>query len=122
MLYLWMLKNATQSFRWNEIKRTDKDAALSNLSKYNTWKIKNLYKYIKFKISGLTWNEKFELSDVSCSVSDIQDFFLSITSKNMKLIGSTKIKITKDENGENIPHLEITEVVIVHFNISNNDY
>ena len=40
----------------------------------------------------------------------------------MKLIRSTKIKITKDENGENVPHLEITEVVIVHFNISNNDY
>ena len=28
----------------------------------------------------------------------------------MKLLGSTKIKITKDENGENVPHLEITEV------------
>ena len=68
------------------------------------------------------WNEKFELPDVSCSASDIQDFFLSITSKKMKLIRSTKIKITKDENGEYVPHLEITEVVIVHFNISNNDY
>ena len=28
----------------------------------------------------------------------------------MKLLGSTKNKITKDENGENVPHLEITEV------------
>ena len=31
----------------------------------------------------------------------------------MKLIGSTKNKITKDKNGENIPHLGITEVVLV---------
>ena len=29
----------------------------------------------------------------------------------MKLLGSTKNKITKGENGENILHLEITEVV-----------
>ena len=40
----------------------------------------------------------------------------------MKLLGSTKNKIIKDKNGENVPHLEITEVVLVHCNIVNNDY
>ena len=40
----------------------------------------------------------------------------------MKLLGSTKNKITKDKNGENVPHLEITEVVLVHCNIVDNDY
>ena len=40
----------------------------------------------------------------------------------MKLLGSTKDKINKDKNGENVPHLEITEVVLVHCNIVNNDY
>ena len=40
----------------------------------------------------------------------------------MKLLGSTENKITKDKNGENVPHLEITEVVLVHCNIVNNDY
>ena len=40
----------------------------------------------------------------------------------MKLLRSTKNKITKDKNGENVPHLEITEVVLVHCNIVNNDY
>ena len=40
----------------------------------------------------------------------------------MKIHGSTKIKITKDKNGENMPHLEITEVVLIHCNIVNNDY
>ena len=40
----------------------------------------------------------------------------------MKLLGTTKNKITKDENGEKIPHLEITEVVLIHCNIVNNDY
>ena len=40
----------------------------------------------------------------------------------MKLLKSTKSKITKDENGENVPHLEITQVVIVHCNIVTNDH
>ena len=40
----------------------------------------------------------------------------------MKLLGRTKNKITKDKNGENVPHLEITEVVLVHCNIVSKDY
>ena len=32
------------------------------------------------------------------------------------------MKIRTNENGENVIHLEITEVVLVHFNIANNDY
>ena len=45
-----------------------------------------------------------------------------LTKETMKLLGSTKNKITKDKNGENVPHLEITEVVLVHCNMVNNDY
>ena len=40
----------------------------------------------------------------------------------MNLFGSSKSKITKDKNGENVPHLEITEVVLVHCDIDNNNY
>ena len=40
----------------------------------------------------------------------------------MKLLGSTKNKITKDKNGENVPDLEITEVILIRCNIVNNDY
>ena len=42
--------------------------------------------------------------------------------ETMKLLGITKNKINKEKNGENIPHLEITEVVLIHCNIVNNDY
>ena len=34
--------------------------------------------------------------------------------ETMKLLGSTKNKIIKDKNGENVPHVEIMEVVLVH--------
>ena len=44
-----------------------------------------------------------------------------LTPETMKLLGSTENKITKDKYGENIPHLEITEVVLIHCNIVNND-
>ena len=40
----------------------------------------------------------------------------------MKLLRSTKSKITKDKSGDNVPHLETTEVVLVQCNIANNDY
>ena len=40
----------------------------------------------------------------------------------MKLLGITKSKIDKDENGEIVPHLEIIEVILVHCNIVNNNY
>ena len=40
----------------------------------------------------------------------------------MKLLGNTESKITEDKNSENVPHLEITEVVLAHCNIVNNDY
>ena len=45
-----------------------------------------------------------------------------LTSKTMKLLGSTKNEIIIDEKGENVPHLEITEVILLHCNIVNNDY
>ena len=103
-----------------------------------------------------TWNEESELSDESCSVSDIQDYFEYIIKKyetvtdnpskriyvnkiknkitfkiktgydlellspeTMELLGSTKSKII---NGENVPHLKTTEVLLRHCNIIKNDY
>ena len=45
-----------------------------------------------------------------------------LTPETVKLIGSTRSKINKDKNGENVPHLEIIELVLIHFNIVNNDY
>ena len=40
----------------------------------------------------------------------------------MKLLGSTESKITKDKNGENVPHLEIVEIVVIQCNVVNNNY
>ena len=45
-----------------------------------------------------------------------------LTPETMKLLRSTKNKIKKDKNGENVPKIEIAEVALVHCNIVNNDY
>ena len=45
-----------------------------------------------------------------------------LTLETMKLIGNTESKIFKDKNGENVPHLEVVESVLVHCNFVNNDY
>ena len=40
----------------------------------------------------------------------------------MKLLGSTESKLNKNECGEILTHLEIKELLLVHFNIANNGY
>ena len=45
-----------------------------------------------------------------------------LTPETMKLLRSTKRKIIKNENSENVPYLEITEVVLIHCNVVNNSY
>ena len=52
---------------------------------------------------------------------EIKNFEL-LTPETMKLLGSAYSKITKEKNGENASHLEITEVLLIHCNIFNNDY
>ena len=65
------------------LKRSDKYAALSNLSIYYTCEnIKKSYKNNKFEISALIWKEEFELPDGSNSISNIQGF--QYISKNME--------------------------------------
>ena len=45
-----------------------------------------------------------------------------LTPETMKLLGNTESKITENKNGENVPHLEVVELVLVHCNLVNNDY
>ena len=45
-----------------------------------------------------------------------------LTPETMKLIGSNESKLNKDKNGENVSYLGITEVVLIHSNIVNNNY
>ena len=136
------------------LKRSDKYAALSNLSIYYTWKnikshiklihlkyqrlhgIKNLnylMGYILYQIFNITLNislkhgEKTDNPSIRIYVNKVENaitfkintghYLDLLMPESTKLLKSTKSKITKDKNGENVPHLEITEVVLVYSNI-----
>ena len=45
-----------------------------------------------------------------------------LTPETMKLLGSTETKITGAKNGENVSHLEVVELVLIHCNIVDNSY
>ena len=72
------------------------------------------------KPSVLIYVNKIE-NRVTFKIKDGYSLELS-TLETLKLLGSTKSKITKNKNSENVPHLEITEVVLLRCNIVNNDY
>ena len=79
-------------------------------------------------------NEKVDNPSIRIYVNKIENritfkikkgYYLErLTPETMKLLGSTESTITKDTNSENVPHLEISisELVLVHCNIVNNDY
>ena len=49
-------------------------------------------------------------------------FLKRLTSETMKLVGSIKSKIKKDQNGETVPYLEIIELALIRCNVVNNSY
>ena len=111
-------------------------------------KHKNFYNSNKFKISAPSCSNEFGLLDESYSVSDIQDYFEYILKKHNKKIDNPSIRIygdkienritfkiktgyylelltpetMKDKNGENVPPLELTEVVLVCCNSVNKNH
>ena len=93
--------------------------------------------YQIFKIISSTSSKKYEtVTDnppIRIYVSKIENritfrikkknYYLELlTSETMKLLGRTKSKIIKNKNVENVPHLEVTKIVLVDWNIVNNDY
>ena len=69
---------------------------------------------------NLSYKVNLKRTDKYVALSNLNIYFE--TPETMKLIESTKSKITKDESRGNVPHLiEITEVVLIYCDIDN-DY
>ena len=76
------------------LKNTNKNIALANLSIYYTWRnIKSEYNNNKFKIHSPTWNDEFNLPDESYSVFDIQVYFEYIIKKHETIAGNPPVQI-----------------------------
>ena len=93
--------------------------ALSNLSIYYTWKnsvsdIQNYFEYILKKHGEDSDKPSVQIYKIGNKVtSKIENGYSLLTLYTTKLLGSIENKITNDKNGENMPHLQITEVVLV---------
>ena len=126
--YTW--KNIKNSYNNNKFKTsapTWKDKFELPDGSYSLSEIQDYFEYILKK-----HGENTDKASVQIYVNKIENrltfkikngYSLEIlTSETMKLLGGTENEITKDKNGENVLHLETTEVVLVHCNIANNVY
>ena len=76
------------------LKNSNKNIALANLSIYYTWKnIKSEYNNNKFKIHAPSWNDEFNLANGSYSVSEIQDYFECIIKKHETIADNPPVQI-----------------------------
>ena len=124
--YTW--KNVKSSYNNNKFKTSaptwSEDFELPDGS-YSVSDIQDYFEYILKKHSESVDNPSIRMyvNRIENRVTSKSRYYLELlTLETMKLLGSTEIKITKDKNGENVPHLEIVELVLVHCNLVNNDY
>ena len=126
--YTW--KNIKSSYKNNKFKisaPTWSDEFELPDGSYSISDIQDYFEYILKKHSENVDNPPIAIhvnkieNRVTCKFK--KEYYLEIlTPESMKLLGSTKSKITKDKNGENFPHLEIVELVLIHCNLVNNNY
>ena len=90
---------------------------------YSISDIQDYFEYILKKHSEIVDNPPIRIYVNRITFKFKSRYYLELlTPETMKLLGSAERKITKDKNGENVPHLEVAELVLVHCNLVNNDY
>ena len=91
---------------------------------YSISDIRDYFKYILTKYSEIVDNAliKMYVNEIENRVIFKNRNLDLLTPETMILLGSTESKIAKDKNGENVPHLETVELVLIHFNFGNNNY
>ena len=126
--YTW--KNVKSSYNKNKFKTSSptwsEDFKLPDGS-YSVLDIQDYFEYILKKHSESVDNPSIRIyvnrteNRITFKIK-IGYYLELLTPETMKLLGSTESKITKDKNGENVPHLEIVELVLVHCSLVNNNY
>ena len=123
-------KNIKNSYNKNKFKisaPTWSDEFQSRDRSYSISDIQDYFEYILKKHSENVDNPSIRIyvnkSENRITFKIKNGYYLELlTPETMKLLGSTESKITKDKNNENVPHLEIAELVLVHCSLVNNDY
>ena len=126
--YTW--KNIKSSYNHNKFKISaptwSEEFVLPDGS-YSVSDIRDYFEYILKKHSKSVENPSIRMYinriEKRITFKIKNGYYLELlTPETMKLLGSTKSKITKNKNGENFPYSEVVELVFVHCNLANNDY
>ena len=133
------LSNLTIYYTWKYIKKSYKNnkfklpASIRNEKfelpdgSYSVSDIQDSFEYTIKKYGGNTDNPSIRIY-VNKKENRIMfkiktEYYLKLLMPGtMKLLASTKSKITEDKDGENLPHLELIELVLVHCNIIKDNY
>ena len=126
--YTW--KNIKKSYKNNKFKisnRTWNEEFELPDGSYSISDIQDHFEYILKKHGEKTVNPSIriyinKIENRTTFKIKIGYYLELLTPETMKLLGSTKSMITKNENGENVLYLEITEVVLIHCKVVNNSY
>ena len=115
--YTW--KNINSSYNYNKFEISAPTWNYKFELPYGSYSVSDIQDY--FECISKKHGEDIDKPSVQIYVNKIENrvtfkikngYSLELlTPETMKLLGSTENKITKDKNGENVPHLEITEVV-----------
>ena len=123
--YTW--KNVKSSYNNNKFKTPAPTWSEEFDGSYSVSDIQDYFEYILKKHSGSVDNPSIRMyinrieNRITFKIKN--GYYLELLPPEiMKLLRSIESKITKDKNGENLPHLEIVELVLVHCNLVNNDY
>ena len=126
--YTW--KNMKSSYNNNKFKISAPTWSEEFKVADGSYSISDIPDYFKYLLKKNS--ENVDNSSIKIYVNKIENritfkiksgYYLGLPKpETMKLLGSTESRITKDKNGENVPHLEVFELVLVHCNLVNNDY
>ena len=124
------LPNLSIYYTWKNMKSSHNNNKFKYLHQHGSYSVSDIQDYFEYILKKHGENTDKSLvqiyvnkieNRVTFKIKDGYSLELS-SSETMKLLGSTGNKVTKDKNGENALHLEITEVVLVHCNTLNNDH
>ena len=126
--YTW--KNIKSSYMNNKFKISAPTWSEEFTLPDGSYSISNIQDYFEYILKK--HNENVDNPSIKIYVNKIEKkitfkikngYYLELlTPEAIKLLGSAESKINKDKNGENVPHLELVELVLLHCNLVNNDY
>ena len=121
-MYLLYIKNIKKSYKNNKFQISTPTLNVEFKLPYSISDTQDYLKYIFKK-----HRQKTVIPSIKIYINKIENrisfkiktgYYLELlTPSTIKLLGRTKSRITQHKNGEDVPYLEITEVVLIHCNV-----